>query len=82
MMGLRLDMPASASAPSAENPNALTCTNMTNETWTSDLIEDPDSDDVYIELPDELLSLQGWGEGTRLKWTVNSDNTVTLSEVE
>lgn len=55
---------------------------MTNETWSSELIEDPDSDDVYIELPDELLALQGWGEGTRLKWTVNPDNTVTLSEVE
>lgn len=81
-MELQLDTPASVSAPSVENLNDLTCTNMTNETWASDVIEDPDSDDVYIELPDELLALQGWGEGTRLKWTVNPDNTVTLSEVE
>ena len=75
-------MLASALALNAENLNDLTCTNMNNKAWTSELIEDPESGDDYIELPEELCALQGWGEGTRLKWTINPDNTVTLSEVK
>lgn len=55
---------------------------MTDKIWTRELLEDPDSGDLIVELPEEILALNGWTEGTRLKWLVNPDGTVTLTEIK
>lgn len=37
-------------------------------------------EDLYIELPEELLKLQGWKEGDELNWIDNKDGSYTLKK--
>ena len=36
--------------------------------WTVVLEEDPDTGDLIMPIPQEVLNLQGWGEGDTLEW--------------
>jgi hypothetical protein len=36
--------------------------------WTVVLEEDPDTGDLIMPIPQEVLDLQGWGEGDTLEW--------------
>jgi hypothetical protein len=36
--------------------------------WTVTLEEDPDTGDLIMPIPQEVLDLQGWSEGDLLEW--------------
>lgn len=39
--------------------------------WTVKVQEDPESGDVLIEFPDDLLAKVGWQAGDTIKWMVD-----------
>ena len=52
---------------------------MTNTTtWQVTLESVPDSEELILPLPQELLDLKGWQEGDTLNWIDNGDGTWTL----
>lgn len=50
--------------------------------WTITVEEDPDTGELILPLPAELLALQGWVTGDLLDWKENPDGSWTLSKVE
>ena len=55
---------------------------MSNTSWTVTIDEDPDTGDLILSLPEELLKLQGWVEGDTLKWIDNKDGTWCIQKVK
>ena len=49
--------------------------------WTITVEEDPDTGEVILPLPEEMLKLQGWVEGDTLEWKDNGDGSWTLEKV-
>lgn len=50
-------------------------------TWIVELEEDPETRDLIMPLPMELLKAQGWEIGDTLVWDVDETNkTVTLTK--
>jgi hypothetical protein len=41
--------------------------------WTVILEEDPNTGDLIMPIPQEVLDLQGWSEGDTLEW-IDQDN--------
>lgn len=37
--------------------------------WSITVEEDPETGDLILPLPQELLDFQGWNEGDNLEWT-------------
>ena len=55
----------------------------TATSWTVTLEEAEDgSGDLVMQLPQELLDLQGWKEGDTLDWKEGNNGSWTLSKVE
>ena len=52
---------------------------MENKRWTVTLEEDPDTGDLIMPLPQEILDLQGWQEGDVLVWNDNGDGSWSLT---
>jgi hypothetical protein len=48
--------------------------------WTVTVEEDPDTGDLILPLPPELLQIQGWKEGDVLKWTDNKDGSWSMEK--
>jgi hypothetical protein len=48
------------------------------KSWTLDLQEDPDTQDLMLQLPMDLLEAAGWKEGDVLTWTDNHDGSWSL----
>ena len=48
--------------------------------WTVTLEQDPESDDLVMPLPQDLLDLQGWQEGDVLIWTHLETGAWSLSK--
>lgn len=46
--------------------------------WTVSVEEDPETGDLILPLPKDLLDLQGWTEGDTLEWQDNGDGSWTL----
>lgn len=42
--------------------------------WIIELEEDPETGDIVMPLPAELLESQGWKIGDTLKWDVDEEN--------
>ena len=42
-------------------------------TWIVELEEDPETGDIIMPLPDELMSSQGWVVGDVLEWDINEE---------
>ena len=42
-------------------------------TWIVELEEDPETGDIIMPLPDELIESQGWAIGDVLEWDVNEE---------
>ena len=57
---------------------------MTTEpkTWTVTLEEDPESGDLILPFPDDMLEEAGWREGDVLEWIDNKDGTWSLIKKE
>ena len=50
-------------------------------TWILDVQEDPETGDLFLEFPADLLESQGWAEGTVLQWDVDKETgDVTLKK--
>jgi len=48
--------------------------------WTVTLDEDPETGDLILPLPGDLLKMQGWKEGDTLDWNDNGDGTWSISK--
>ena len=44
--------------------------------------EDPDTGDLFIELPQRLLKQLGWNEGDDLQWIQDVNGNWTIKKVE
>lgn len=55
---------------------------MNDTHWTITLEEDPDTGDLILPLPPELLEKQGWKEGDTLEWRDNGNGTWDIVKVE
>lgn len=47
--------------------------------WTVTLEEDPDTGELMLPFPPDLLSQMGWEPGIDLWWTDNQDGTFAIS---
>ncbi len=43
--------------------------------------EDPDSGELFVELPDQLLKQLGWKEGDDLEWVEEQNGNWTIKKV-
>jgi hypothetical protein len=50
--------------------------------WTITLEEDPETGDLILPLPQELLDLQSWKEGDTLLWEDAGNGSWTLKKVK
>ena len=48
--------------------------------WTVTLEEDPDTGDLIMPIPQEVLDLQGWNEGDLLEWTDQGNGSWQLTK--
>ena len=47
--------------------------------WVVQVEEDPETGQLYLPFPVDLLSQMGWSEGTELFWESNGDKSFTLA---
>ena len=52
----------------------------TKQHWTVHLEEDPDTGDLLLPFPPDMLEQLGWSEGDTLTWTVNPGGGIALSK--
>jgi hypothetical protein len=50
------------------------------KSWTLNLEEDPETDDLILTFPPELLEQAGWKEGDELIWKDNQDGSWSLTK--
>ena len=50
--------------------------------WTLPIEEDPNTKDLMLTFPPDLLSQMGWDFGDVLEWSDNDDGSWTLSKKE
>lgn len=50
--------------------------------WVIDVQEDPESKDLFIELPQDALSQVGWDFGDTIQWDMQEDGTIVLTKKE
>lgn len=49
-----------------------------NNRWEVIIEEDPETGDLILPLPKELLDIQGWKEGDEIEWIDNGDGTWSI----
>ena len=52
----------------------------TKQHWTVHLEEDPETGDLLLPFPPDMLEQLGWSEGDTLTWTVNPSGGIVLSK--
>ena len=50
--------------------------------WTVTVEEDPETGEIILPLPENLLKLQGWTEGETLEWIDNGDGSWSLQKAK
>jgi len=50
------------------------------QTWTTKLVEDPDTKEILITFPEDLVKEMKWEEGTLLCWSITTDNKLLLKK--
>ena len=53
-----------------------------NKTYTVDVQQDKETEDVFVELPPELMKGLGWKTGDDLKWDETKDGGFRLKKVK
>lgn len=53
-----------------------------SKTWIVTLEEDPETGDVILPFPDDMLEEAGWREGDVLEWIDNQDGSWSLVKQE
>ena len=51
-----------------------------NQTWSVQIEQDPETGELLMPFPPDLLSQMGWSEGTDLSWIDNENGTFSLKE--
>lgn len=54
----------------------------TKTQWEIKVEEDPETGELILPLPKELLETQNWKDGDELEWTDNKDGSWTISKVQ
>ena len=54
----------------------------THKTGNLVIQKDPDTGELYLELPKKTLDKLGWSEDDELEWIENLDGTWTVQKVE
>lgn len=49
--------------------------------WTLETEEDPETGDLLLQFPPDLLANLGWKEGDTLEWVDNGDGSWSLKKV-
>ena len=60
----------------------LSWSTLMSDRYTITLEEDPETGDVILPLPDELLEEAGWKEGDTIKFTDNKNGTFSMTKLE
>lgn len=55
-------------------------TNSKNTAWTITVEEDPETGELILPLPAELLAQKDWKDGDMLSWIDNGDGSWTLEK--
>jgi len=55
---------------------------MTTKTWTVTLEEDPETGELILPFPEEMLQDAGWQEGDVLEWIDSKNGTWSLVKKE
>lgn len=55
--------------------------NMNTQTWTVTVEEDPETKELILPLPEDMLTTLGWVDGDELEWIDNNDGTWSLKKV-
>ena len=50
--------------------------------WTMTVEEDPETGDILLPLPPDVLTMRGWNEGDTLEWSDNGDGSWSLTKVD
>ena len=53
-----------------------------SENYTIVVQQMQDSDELYFEIPDEVLERLGWGEDTEVEFTIVDDEGFKLTKVD
>ncbi len=53
---------------------------MTKTVWFADVDEDPETGELYMTVPMELIRELGWEIGDKLSWDVTNDGEVSLTK--
>lgn len=48
--------------------------------WTLEIQEDPDTKELFLEIPPDVLENLGWKEGDNLNWSDNGDGSWSLTK--
>jgi hypothetical protein len=56
--------------------------NQKKNSWEVTVQEDPETGDLILPLPEELLKIQDWKEGDELEWIDGGDGTWSLVKVQ
>ena len=51
------------------------------QTWTVELTEDPETKDLLLPFPEDVLKLMDWEEGTVVCWEITT-NGLSLKKME
>jgi hypothetical protein len=52
----------------------------TDAKWTVNIEEDPDTGDLLLPFPEDMLTSMGWQEGDTLSWNIDENNNITLTK--
>ena len=55
---------------------------MIHYTTTVQLSNDPDENDYYINIPEEVLKILNWEEGDTLDWQVSDSKQIVITKVK
>ena len=50
------------------------------QTWTTEIIEDPDTKELLITFPEDMLKVMEWEEGTVVCWEITTDNKILIKK--
>jgi hypothetical protein len=50
------------------------------QNWIVELTEDPDTKDLFLPFPEDMLKILDWEEGTVLCWEITTDNKIVLKK--
>ena len=52
------------------------------QNWIVELTEDPETKDLLLPFPEDMLKLMDWEEGTVLCWEITTNNTLLIKKKE